>query len=997
MKKSSTLIILITIFTTLSLYSQTYNSTDLNALLAIDAACDGSNQLNWNTEADPGLWTGITWDNSMPKRVYYLWIKSMSLTGTLDVTELTNMTSLQCQSNKLTGLNISGLTNLHGLECYSNQLTNLNVSSLVNLTALSCSQNQLPDLDVSGLTQLQMLDCSQNQIPNLNLSGMVNLNTLNCDGNQLTSLDLSGLTSLTQMDCSYNQLTTLDLSVIPQLTWLQCVHNQLTNLNISGLTQMRILACWRNNIPALDLSGMTKLESLECAYNQLTSLNMSGLINLQQFYCKHNQLSSLDLSGLVRLEAVDCSANQISSLNISGLSTLKYLDCSANRLSNLNVSDLTSLQYLNCFTNQLSNFDLSALTQLIALSCDTNRLPFSSLKTGLQAATYDYTPQDTIFLPNKSFTSNVTIDYSSEAMINGNATTFVFYKDELAAETNNTGIFTTNGSGVYLCKMTNPLFPGLTLVTATNTVNIVLSLLTTPEIVEMNPEPGTETFDITSNTSWTIYSHNTWLSLSSLAGSNNGTITVSTGVNLTGEDRIDTIIIAGAGVISDTVFVLQYAPDPPVITNVTYTSPTRCGELGIITYSLTGAAEGDVYDVEYTGNGIYDKRDTVRNNTLVIAGVPIGTLVKTSALSNIYNKVIALTVQGGQIQGPPLPLVSLTIPGTFCQNAVQLQGGMPSGGQYSIDGSVMTQNNSQSLSAGTHQMIYSYTDANNCSSSDTSSFVINPNPTSPIYGDQNLCPGTLYSDYSTDNNSQYSYAWYVTGGTYATGAQPSTITVAWTDTIGTVQLVTTNTITLCTDTSIITIRMFDTETPVILNCLSEYHVEAQYSPDGLFYILSDADRGLIPIATDNCPANALIYTFNYNESDYHELPEFAGFKITGNDINLMKWTITDRSRNFTTCSTTIYLEVNRTVPTAFSPNSDLMNDEWNIKFLKQYPACIVKVFNRWGMAVYQSEKGYPLSWDGKRSGQLVPVDTYYYIIDMGDGTVPLKGYVTVLY
>jgi gliding motility-associated-like protein len=85
------------------------------------------------------------------------------------------------------------------------------------------------------------------------------------------------------------------------------------------------------------------------------------------------------------------------------------------------------------------------------------------------------------------------------------------------------------------------------------------------------------------------------------------------------------------------------------------------------------------------------------------------------------------------------------------------------------------------------------------------------------------------------------------------------------------------------------------------------------------------------------------------------------------------------------------------VPTAFSPNGDLMNDEWNIKFLKQYPGSIVKVFNRWGMAVYQSEKGYPLSWDGKRSGQLVPVDTYYYIIDMGDGSVPLKGYVTVLY
>jgi len=37
------------------LYSQTYSPTDSLALLAIDASCDASDQLNWDTELNPGI------------------------------------------------------------------------------------------------------------------------------------------------------------------------------------------------------------------------------------------------------------------------------------------------------------------------------------------------------------------------------------------------------------------------------------------------------------------------------------------------------------------------------------------------------------------------------------------------------------------------------------------------------------------------------------------------------------------------------------------------------------------------------------------------------------------------------------------------------------------------------------------------------------------------------------------------------------------------------
>jgi gliding motility-associated-like protein len=83
------------------------------------------------------------------------------------------------------------------------------------------------------------------------------------------------------------------------------------------------------------------------------------------------------------------------------------------------------------------------------------------------------------------------------------------------------------------------------------------------------------------------------------------------------------------------------------------------------------------------------------------------------------------------------------------------------------------------------------------------------------------------------------------------------------------------------------------------------------------------------------------------------------------------------------------------IPNAFTPNGDGVNDEWNIKSLIDYPQSILSVYNRYGSLVYQS-KGYPKPWDGTYHGSQVPVGTYYYIIDLKNGTSKLSGYVTVL-
>jgi Leucine-rich repeat (LRR) protein len=64
-------------------------------------------------------------------------------------------------------------------------------------------------LDVSGLTALTELYCDTNSLTSLDVSGLTALTYLNCSTNSLTSLDVSGLTALTYLNCSTNSLTSL--------------------------------------------------------------------------------------------------------------------------------------------------------------------------------------------------------------------------------------------------------------------------------------------------------------------------------------------------------------------------------------------------------------------------------------------------------------------------------------------------------------------------------------------------------------------------------------------------------------------------------------------------------------------------------------------------------------------------------------------------------------------------------------------------------------------
>ena len=290
------------------------------------------------------------------------------------VTVRGNVTSLFCNYNELTSLNISGCTALRELDCSTNQLTSLNISGCTALTELNCRDNQLTNLNVSGCTALTELNCRYNKLKTLNISGCTALTTVDCSINQMTSLDVTGCTALTTLDCGENKLTNLSTSGCTALTTLDCSKNELTNLCISGCTELTTIFCDSNQLKALDVSGCTALRELNYRHNQLQNLNISGCTALTTLDCSVNQMTSLDVSGCTALITLNCYGNQLRVLDTSKNTALETLYLLRNQLISLDLSKNTALTSLDCRSNQLTALDISKNTALTSLYCGSNQL-----------------------------------------------------------------------------------------------------------------------------------------------------------------------------------------------------------------------------------------------------------------------------------------------------------------------------------------------------------------------------------------------------------------------------------------------------------------------------------------------------------------------------------------------------------------------------------------------------------------------------------------------
>jgi gliding motility-associated-like protein/uncharacterized repeat protein (TIGR01451 family) len=84
------------------------------------------------------------------------------------------------------------------------------------------------------------------------------------------------------------------------------------------------------------------------------------------------------------------------------------------------------------------------------------------------------------------------------------------------------------------------------------------------------------------------------------------------------------------------------------------------------------------------------------------------------------------------------------------------------------------------------------------------------------------------------------------------------------------------------------------------------------------------------------------------------------------------------------------------IPEGFSPNGDGINDLFVIRGILNFPNNTFEIFNRWGNKVFEASP-YTNTWDGKSTmglrvgGDELPIGTYFYVLDLHDGSDVYKG------
>ena len=412
-------------------------------------------------------------ETNFPDQNFRNWVlvQSYGKDGVLTPMEAAFVTSVYVSYENIQNLKgIEYFTAMTSLSCNGNQLTSLDVSQNTALTSLNCDGNQLTSLDVSNNTNLKSLNCYDNQLTSLELSTCPALTALTCYNNQLSSLDLSNCPALTALTCYKNQLASLDVSGCPEMSYLDCGSNQLTLLDLSQNAKLGNLTCSGNRLSSLDVSGCTRITSIYCSGNLFDIQGTDGLIGSLPVTTsgKLNIYSGSDESNYIMTIAQAAAAREkgwaayfnngsgwqefegrdpavgnmainstnfpdanfrnyllsqsygtdgmltvaeqigVSNIdvrnkgiyNLKGIEyfvTLKTLLCGSNYLTSLDVSKNTSLTSISCDGNKLTSLDVSKNIKLTTLSCRENQL--TSLDLSKNAALKD------LYCPNNSLTS----------------------------------------------------------------------------------------------------------------------------------------------------------------------------------------------------------------------------------------------------------------------------------------------------------------------------------------------------------------------------------------------------------------------------------------------------------------------------------------------------------------------------------------------------------------------------------------------------------------
>lgn len=238
----------------------------------------------------------------------------------------------------------------------------ITLKSSGKLTTLVCDGQSVTALDLSGASNLLSLYCQNNSLTTLSLTGCPKLLDLNCSNNSLTTLDVTAAANskLQNINVANNQLSSVDALKGTELQNVDVSGNNFTSLNLTKTTSVDVLKCNDNSISTVYL-GTSPFTVIACGENKLSSLVISNKTNLTQLFAEANKLSTLDVSAAAQLSYLAVENNKLATIKYPTSRILPNITCENNRLT---LKTLPSRSYVNNITyapQEAATVDLSSL------------------------------------------------------------------------------------------------------------------------------------------------------------------------------------------------------------------------------------------------------------------------------------------------------------------------------------------------------------------------------------------------------------------------------------------------------------------------------------------------------------------------------------------------------------------------------------------------------------------------------------------------------------
>lgn len=143
--------------------------------------------------------------------------------------------------------------------------------------------------------------------------------------------------------------------------------------------------------------------------------------------------------------------------------------------------------------------------------------------------------------------------------------------------------------------------------------------------------------------------------------------------------------------------------------------------------------------------------------------------------------------------------------------------------------------------------------------------------------------------------------------------------------------------------------------------------------------------------TSHCPSNDCSKIDSLDEGIYSVKVKLTytlnGFFVKRDSITIGALKVEDKNGP---CDITVFKGI--------SVNADNHNDNLFVENIETFPKNKVTIFNRWGNLISEIE-GYnnvERIWPNPEEKEKLPASTYFYIIDLGNGSKPVKGWIEII-